>query len=388
MIIFPLLYSRTSKGQVQTWQITVDGGTFFTEEGIKGGAITKSKPTICVPKNVGRANETTVEQQAGAEAQAKWQHKKERGYWELEADIDNVTVFWPMLAQKYPDYKDDIDWTKKIFSQPKLDGMRCVVRNDGMWSREGKPIYSSPHIRKLLQPLFDKNPDFVFDGELYNHDLKANFDKLMSLAKKQKPTPAQLAESEEKMQYWMYDFYDPENPNRVFSERNELGLAMVKSLGSTKYDKVDTGNRIRWTYTNQAADEKTLDEYFAKYVGFGFEGGMVRFDEAYQVDKRSKFLLKRKDFIDEEFTIFGIEDGAGDRTGLASTIYFADPRGEREFEGTKCWAAGVIGNNQYAAKLFKNRAKYKGKPGTVVFFNRTPSGIPRFGKLKIVRDYE
>jgi DNA ligase 1 len=378
----PLLYSRTSKGQVQTWQITIDGGTFFTEEGIKGGAISKSKPTVCKSKNVGRANETTPEQQAESEAQSKWQHKKDRGYWENEADIDNVTVFWPMLAQKWKDYKDEIDWTKLFFCQPKLDGMRCVVRKEGMFSREGKPINSAPHIRKLLQPLFDKNPDFIFDGELYNHDLKHNFDKLMSLAKKQKPTPEQLIESEKKLQYWMYDFYDPANPDRLFDERFVEALKMVKSLGPVARGK------IRWTYTNAVKSEAEMDELFVKYVDHGFEGGMGRMNEPYQVDKRTKFLLKRKDFIDEEFILFDLEDGDGNRAGLATSAFFKDPNGSIIHKGEKCWKAGVIGGNEYTRDLLKNKANVIGKKATVCYFNLTPAGVPRFGKMKIIRDYE
>ncbi len=376
----PILYSRTSKGQVQTWQITIDGATFFTEEGIKGGTISKSKPTVCKPKNVGRANETTAEKQAESEAQSKWQKKIDGGYFEKEADIDNEVTFWPMLAHKWPEYKADMDWTKKVYSQPKLDGMRCVVKLNGMWSREGKPILSAPHIRKLLQPLFDKNPDFVFDGELYNHDLKHNFNKLISLAKKQKPTPEQLDESEKKLQFWMYDFFDPQNPDRPFSERNDMGLAMVKSLGPT-------GNRIRWTYTNLVADEKKLDELFVKYVDHGFEGGMIRWDAPYQ-KKRTKFLLKRKDFIDEEFELVELEEGDGNRAGLATVAFFKHEKGSEIRRGVLCFKAGVIGANDYTADLLKNKKSVLGKKATVCYFNLTPDGVPRFGKMKIIRDYE
>ena len=39
-----------------------------------------AKPTICKGKNIGRSNETSPEQQAEAEAQAKWDKKRKDGY--------------------------------------------------------------------------------------------------------------------------------------------------------------------------------------------------------------------------------------------------------------------------------------------------------------------
>ena len=71
--MFPVLYKYTVKGQIQRWQITVQGDSFWTTEGIEGGVLTTSLPTVCKAKNVGRSNETTPQEQALAEAQSKWQ---------------------------------------------------------------------------------------------------------------------------------------------------------------------------------------------------------------------------------------------------------------------------------------------------------------------------
>ncbi len=46
-----------------------------------------------------------------------------------------------MLAHDYTKRPQDSGW-----SQPKLDGIRCVVDKNGMWTRAGKPITSCPHI--------------------------------------------------------------------------------------------------------------------------------------------------------------------------------------------------------------------------------------------------
>ena len=380
----PVLYSRTAKGQIQTWQIFIDGNAFYTREGIKGGAISESKPTICKAKNVGRANETTPEQQAESEAQSKWQKKIDGGYFENEADIDKVTTFWPMLAEKWKEHKDYVveafEAKTRVYAQAKLDGMRCIVSKDGMWSREGKPILSAPHIRKALQPLFDQNPDLVFDGELYNHALKHNFNKLISLAKKQKPTPEQLAESESKLEYWVYDIGgDSTIESSLFENRTQVVRSLIRQL--------DVGGMIRSVYTYEVSSVKEIEDLFAKFVDEGFEGLMVRINAPY-FRKRTKNLLKYKEFQSKEYPIEGIEDGDGNRAGLATVVYFADPNGSEIYNGKKCFKAGVIGNNEYTAELFQKREKAKGKPGEVVYFNLTPDGVPRFGKMKIIRDYD
>lgn len=377
----PILYSRTSKGQVQTWQIFVKDDTFHTAEGIKWGTISVSKPTICQKKNVGRANETSAEEQAILEAKAKWQKKIDGGYFENEADIDKVTTFWPMLAEKWKDYKDAIverfEKKETVYCQAKLDGMRCIVKKDGMWSREGKPIKSAPHIRRLLDPLFVENPNLVLDGELYNHKFKHNFNKIISLAKKQKPTDEQLAESEQLLQYWIYDYVFEYGEKDQFSLRMEDGIAAIDAL----YHKhKEIAGIIRWVKTYECKSIQEIEDLFKKFVDEGFEGLMVRADESY-LNKRTKFLLKYKEFLEEEYSIDDIEEGDGNRAGLATTVYFHTKDG-------KPFKAGVIGNDDYTRELLKNKKKYIGKPGTVVFFNLTPDGLPRFGKMKIVRDYE
>jgi hypothetical protein len=66
---FPTLYKYDSRGLVQEWTIEVQGNKFWTIEGVKGGKLTKSEPTVCVGKNIGRSNETTPAEQAIREAQ-------------------------------------------------------------------------------------------------------------------------------------------------------------------------------------------------------------------------------------------------------------------------------------------------------------------------------
>ena len=94
-----------------------------------------------------------------------------------------------MLAQKFEDRVDGLSFP--LYTQPKLDGVRCIVyMQDGELvakSRQGKPIDTVVHILEELKPFFEQSPNAVLDGELYNHDYKNDFNKIISLVRKMKP---------------------------------------------------------------------------------------------------------------------------------------------------------------------------------------------------------
>ena len=135
----PKLYSRNTKGGIQEWTVFIDGDTYFTEAGQVGGAITKSKPTVCEAKNTDKANATTGNTQAFAEAHSKWQKQKDKGYTEDISKVDEAQeiFFKPMLAHKYDDHKDKIQWPKKFLvkledgSSREIDANRLIKLTSG-----------------------------------------------------------------------------------------------------------------------------------------------------------------------------------------------------------------------------------------------------------------
>ena len=110
----------------------------------------------------------------------------------------------PMLAHKLNESK--IDWDKPVYMQPKLDGVRCLFTKDGAFSRTGKQFMNVKHIEKMLSHFFKACPWTVLDGELYNHDLRNDFEKIISLVRKQKPTDEDRAEAHKMIQYHVYDY--------------------------------------------------------------------------------------------------------------------------------------------------------------------------------------
>jgi len=349
------IYKKTKTGATQEWTIEVDGNKYRTHSGQVGGAITTNEWTVVYGKNVGKANGTTDSEQALKEAEAKRTKKLESGYFEDVNNINEQQYFEPMLAAKWEDYKDKIQYP--IYSQPKLDGIRCIVTRDGMFSRNGKPIISAPHIGESLNFLFESNPNLILDGELYADKFANDFNAIVSLVKKTKPTADDLKESAKNIEYHIYDI---PSVNETFDGRlealNELFQYFPKCVKLVETHIADNVNEVM--------------ELYGEYVDKGFEGQMLRLNGKYE-NKRSKSLLKHKSFVDEEYTILDIVEGEGNRTGTAGYMVFETVEGKR-------FKSNVKGTWDETAEMLKSKKKLIGKQATIKYFNLTPDGIPRF----------
>ena len=351
------IYKKTKTGATQEWSIEVEGNKYRTQNGQVGGVISTSEWTVCFGKNVGRSNATTDDEQALSESIAKRTKKLESGYFEDINNINEQQYFEPMLASKWEDSKDKI--TYPIFSQPKLDGIRCIVTKNGMFSRNGKVIISAPHIFESLKPLFETNPQLIFDGELYADKFANDFNKIVSLVKKTKPTTKDLAESEKNIQYWIYDLPNVDDTFEIRSQ-SLYDLFMEWSYFNSHCINVDT---------DMCRSEKEVMDLYELYVEKGYEGQILRINGLYE-NKRSKFLLKHKSFMDSEFPILDICEGEGNKTGQVGYMVF-EIEGKRFKSNVKCnWEEG--------SEILKNKNKLIGKSATIQYFNLTPDGIPRF----------
>lgn len=361
------LYKRAKSGKVLIWYMEQDGANYRTISGIKDGKLVITDWTVAKPKNVGKKNETTDVEQATLQIESIYMKQLKSDYFYNINDIDNETYFHPMLAKNWKDEKKKITY-EFMDAQPKLDGMRCIATKSGCFSRNGERWMTTRSIEEALKPIFDETPDLIIDGELYNHAFKHDFNKISSLIKKTKPTEEDLVESAKYLEFWVYDIYSDyiawEGRKRILEEFFAKTTPPIV-LTPTVRIRVEEADAIGYDFLDQ-----------------GFEGAIFRLDDyGYEKDKRSKGLLKWKVFEEEEFPIKDIVEGEGNRSGMAASVLLTNPEG-KEF------SAGVIGNETYLKWLLENKAKFIGLPGTVVFQNYTPDGIPRFGKFKIVRDYE
>jgi len=362
-MILKTLYKRTVNGKIAEWTIETEDNCYRTISGYTDGVKTTSEWTCCEAKNVGKKNETTAKEQAINEAVAMHRKRIELGSFEDIYDVDKPVHFKPMLANDYEDYKGKI--TFPIYSQPKLDGVRCIVRADGMWSRNGKPIISAPHIFESLKPLFEKDPHLVLDGELYADKLANDFNKIISLVRKSKPTKIDLIESRAEIEYHIYDL--PSHTGTFTQRWRELSTLITGNI----YCKLVS--------TNQIDNMNDLSAYYFDYMNAGYEGQMLRLDAQYE-NKRSKSLLKHKSFQDGEFEILGVLEGKGNLTGKVGKLMF-------EING-KPFESAVNGDWEYIERLWNSKEGLIGKMATVKYFELTEDGLPRFPKVIAIRDFE
>jgi DNA ligase-1 len=278
----------------------------------------------------------------------------------------------PMLAYKV-DAKP-VDWTKKVYMQPKLDGVRCLIQvNDKgevyAYSRTGKPWLNIAHILEDLEYFFEIHPDVILDGELYNHDLRDDFEKIISLVRKQKPTDQQRLEASELVQFHCYDYVETVM-NESYSYRKD------QLCTSDMYSECVKFVPTTLVVENQAQIQHQLN------LDEGYEGSILRLDGIYQC-KRSYNLQKFKDFHDDEATIIGYVDGKGKREGTLGKFLMQDDDGV-EFG---C-PPGKGYNYKMLANMLTNIHNYIGKRATFTYFERTKAGSYRHPLFKTIRNYE
>ena len=137
---------------------------------------------------------------------------------------------------------------------------------------------------------------------------------------------------------------------------------------------------IKIVETSKASNSDSLDIFYEEYLKDGYEGQMVRLNQGYE-NKRSKGLLKRKEFIDEEFKILRVVEGVGNRYGTAGYMEFQTKEG-RPFK------SNIKGDFAYLRSLLVKKDKLVGQMATIKFFAYTPDKVPRFPYVIGIRNYE
>ena len=274
----------------------------------------------------------------------------------------------PMLAHKFNDSR--VDWSLPVYIQPKLDGVRCLFTKDGAFSRTGKEFMNVSHLRTTLLPFFKQHPDVVLDGELYNHELKHDFEKIISLVRKQKPTADDRLEAQQLVQFHVYDYFDG-----VIYDSYKTRMQML--VTSDIYDK-----HVKYVPAKLVDSYNYARDLHATFLSEGYEGSIIRLDGLYK-HGRSYDLMKFKDFSDTEATIIGYELGKGKRTGTLGKFIMLDDEGV-EFG---C-PPGKGYNYKDLAEMLKNITDYIGKRATFTYFQRTQAGSYRHPLFKCIRNYE
>ena len=274
-----------------------------------------------------------------------------------------------MLAHKFDESR--VDWSSQnVFIQPKLDGVRCLFTKDGAFSRNHKQFMNVKHIEMSLESFFEQHPDIVLDGELYNHKLQRDFEKIISLVRKQKPTDTDRRDAQHLVQFHCYDYFDGVRYDSYATRRDQL-------ICSDIYDA-----QIKFVPAKRVYSYKQAREQHATYLSEGYEGSIIRLDGLYK-HGRSYDLMKFKDFSDTEATIVGYEIGKGKRSGTLGKFLMLDD------EGVKFGCPPGKGYTyKDLANMLANIDDYIGKRATFTYFQRTQAGSYRHPLFKAIRNYE
>jgi len=283
----------------------------------------------------------------------------------------------PMLA--YPVSDKPIDYDNKISIQPKLDGVRCLIQAEQIdhfsrpikyvvkaYSRTGKEWKNIDHILEELKPFFEKHPYVILDGELYNHDLRDNFEKIISLVRKTKPTDQDRLDARELTQFHCYDIIDE---TLTFEERNYFIIKHIKPSYCVKHVRT------------QAVGTESLAKVIHKVnLDKGYEGSIVRTNDTYHCN-RSHNLRKFKDFHDAEATLTGWVEGKGKRIGTIGKFTAIDDEGNE-------FGMPVMDKFEWLQNNFDFMKTWVGQRATFTYFERTKANSYRHPLFKCIRNYE
>ena len=276
----------------------------------------------------------------------------------------------PMLAHKYD--PDRVTWDDYVYMQPKLDGVRCLFTKDGAFSRTGKQFMNVRHIEEDLEDTFKVLPWLVLDGELYNHNLRNDFEKIISLVRKQKPTDEDRSEARRLTQYHVYDYTG-------IDYKSGEGIKYRKRMHNLNVSDIYTPS-VKHVKAYLCATSAMSKVLHASFLDDGYEGSIMRLNTTYQ-QKRSYSLMKFKDFHDAEAEIIGWVEGKGKREGTIGKFVAKDVDGNE-------FGMPVMDKFKKLQRNFKEMQKWVGKIASFTYFERTKANSYRHPLFKTLRNYE
>lgn len=334
------IYKRDSKGNTRVWEAYAHGDKYTVIHGIQAGKM-QEETTTCTPKNVGKANETTAEQQAVLEVEALYRKKLERDGYKYSLD-DEDALLAPMLALDYSKVPHRIPAGEQVWCSPKLDGVRTLyIPGKGLQSRKGK-FYDLPHITKALEGV-----KHILDGEIYLHGYELN--RIVSATKKTNELTPLLE----------FHIFDVVMADSFDKRMNTYWDMRFESPCIKKVPQV----------------LRSIDNFhddFNFYIQQGYEGCMLRRNEFPYEHCRSASLFKYKEFQEAEYQITGVEVDKEGNGVLDFGIFRARCRG----------------TDEYRRHQAEHPEEYVGKCATVRYQTLTEFGIPQFPSVIAVRDYE
>lgn len=277
-----ILY-KFSNEKLRVWGChAVDDEVIVIHGEADGKKVQKSYRTKA--KNVGRANETTPEQQAILECEAKIVKQLKSGYFLTIEEAQDHKPFQPMKAQDFKKHDHKLKFPA-IF-QAKLNGQRLMVdAQGGAWSKQGESLELPKHW-EAVDELAIKS--LGLDGEIYAGLVSEgglSLQDIISAFRKEN-------ENTHKLQYWVYDI-----PVEGVTMRDRHDY--LHALSTLVFETGNSNVRVMPGIIVHNMEE--ADALYEAVVKQGYEGCVYRnMDGLYEHDKRSYDMLKRKPRADAE----------------------------------------------------------------------------------------
>jgi DNA ligase-1 len=203
----------------------------------------------------------------------------------------NKKTFAALLAHKY----EGQDPSNYYISE-KLDGMRAIYdgKSNSFISRNNNEL-NAP---KFFTEKFPKN--LVLDGELFTK--RKDFSGT-GIFRKKIPVDSEWKKG-------VYMVFDLPMVRAPFEERYKMMKRLLKGI---PYLKVVEQSEVK--------DFKDMEKIHKKLVSAGAEGTMLREKGSFYEHKRSKTLLKLKDYFDAEVKVIGHELGDGRNEGVLGALH-------------------------------------------------------------------
>ncbi len=229
-----------------------------------------------------------------------------------------IPVFTCQLAHDSANHEKKMVGPKQI--EIKLDGVRVLtVIKDGkveMFSRNGKQFHNFGHIIAEIEAVLKEKPapyDLVLDGEV----MSANFQDLMKQVHRKSGGVAKDAVLHlfdmiplDKFLEGKYEVEQSKRSQYVWHwvEANKDALEHVQALDWEDVDLSSPEGQDRFVELNKAA------------VDGGYEGVMIKDQQAVYECKRSHAWLKAKPFIEVTLKVVAVEEGTGRNEGRLGAI--------------------------------------------------------------------
>lgn len=315
-------------------------GWINVDSGLVGMKVRKTIPTVIHKGlNSDKTNATNVFTQALRDAYGQYNKHAKKAFSgttvATEAKTDKpvestqTTEFLPpMLAQILKDQKvkPKISPEHPLYVQRKYNGVRTVTtlqvdtKDDittytvVMYSRRKNLYPGFEYIKAELLPVLKEywltGQKLYLDGEIYKHGAA-----LQDISGQARRDDKEKEESTEKYDYMIYDCFDANKPELIYSERKDILDAVFGSHNLTY---------AKYVETFECTTYEEIDAHYNDFLKEGFEGAMVRLDAKYNWsynERHSKVLLKMKPTYDAEFEVVGMSaEGKGKAAGCLMII--------------------------------------------------------------------